>query len=80
MNFAGVATNGREAVFQALALKPDVILMDLRMPACDNLSATRLIKRPDMGSLHTNHRTFSIEHRLIWSFQYPLAGMGFFLY
>ena len=41
---AGVAHDGREAVALALSLKPDVILMDIRMPVCDGVSATRLIK------------------------------------
>jgi two-component system NarL family response regulator len=41
---AGVAVDGREAVAQALALNPDLILMDLRMPVMDGLTAMRLIK------------------------------------
>jgi DNA-binding NarL/FixJ family response regulator len=40
----GAARNGREAAELARELLPDVILMDLRMPVCDGLTATRLIK------------------------------------
>jgi DNA-binding NarL/FixJ family response regulator len=40
----GVAHDGLEALVQARALRPDVILMDVKMPRCDGLTATRLIK------------------------------------
>src|SRR5512139_2494831 len=39
------ATDGKEAVEQARDLKPDVILLDLMMPAKDGLSAIGEIKR-----------------------------------
>ena len=37
------AVNGREAVDKALALKPDVITMDVEMPVLDGISAVRQI-------------------------------------
>ncbi len=41
----GEATNGEEAVFLSEELKPDVVLMDIHMPVCDGLQATKKIKR-----------------------------------
>lgn len=40
----GIANDGLEAVALAEQHHPDLILMDIRMPRCDGLSATRLIK------------------------------------
>src|SRR5512139_269240 len=40
----GLAHDGLEALAQARRLHPEVILMDIQMPRCDGLAATRLIK------------------------------------
>lgn len=44
-----VAEDGAGAVEQALALRPDVVCMDIRMPGRDGISATRELCGPDVA-------------------------------
>jgi DNA-binding NarL/FixJ family response regulator len=43
LEIVGEAADGAEAVAQAARLRPDVVLMDIRMPRVDGLAATRRI-------------------------------------
>jgi DNA-binding NarL/FixJ family response regulator len=53
LQIVGEAENGQMAVELALSLKPDVVLMDVRMPIMDGVAATRALteKAPDIKVL-----------------------------
>jgi DNA-binding NarL/FixJ family response regulator len=53
----GEAEDGRDAVQKAIDLKPDIVLLDISMPAMDGLSAAELIRReaPETEILIVTH-------------------------
>ncbi|MEW6263715.1 MAG: response regulator transcription factor [Thermodesulfobacteriota bacterium] len=50
IDFIGEAENGQEAMLKAGELRPDLVLMDVRMPGMNGLESTRLLKKamPDL--------------------------------
>jgi DNA-binding NarL/FixJ family response regulator len=50
MTVVGEASDGHEAVELYRSLKPDVVIVDLRMPAMDGITATSAIMKDDPGA------------------------------
>jgi DNA-binding NarL/FixJ family response regulator len=50
MEVVGEAADGREAVTEARRLRPDVVLMDVRMPEVDGIEATRRLLAEDASA------------------------------
>jgi DNA-binding NarL/FixJ family response regulator len=49
----GEAENGKLGIERCRSLRPDVVLMDIRMPVLDGLAATKALLGPERGEGHT---------------------------
>ncbi|MFC8917884.1 response regulator [Streptomyces sp. NPDC047821] len=72
----GEAVNGREAVRQVEALRPDVVLMDIRMPEMNGIDATRAIVAADGDAKVLVLTTFDLDE---YVYQALRAGASGFL-
>jgi DNA-binding NarL/FixJ family response regulator len=76
MTVVGQATNGDEAIQLAKAARPDVFLMDIRMPVLDGIQATRAITAADASTKIIVLTTFEPDE---YVFQALRAGASGFL-
>ncbi|MCP4967268.1 MAG: response regulator transcription factor [bacterium] len=70
----GEAANGREAVARTEAFRPDVVLMDLRMPEQDGASATKEIVDRKLGAQVLILTTFDTENDVVHAIEAGAIG------
>ncbi|MFD9050915.1 response regulator [Streptomyces zaomyceticus] len=70
----GAARDGEEAVALAAEFAPDVVLMDLRMPRCDGVEATRRIREGHPGTEIVVLTTYADDDSLFPALQAGARG------
>jgi DNA-binding NarL/FixJ family response regulator len=74
VKIVGSASNGEEAVALAEQLHPDVVLMDLRMPHCDGVEATRRLTQSQPDTKVVVLTTYADDHSVIQALRAGACG------
>ncbi|MDC7227571.1 MAG: response regulator transcription factor [Spirochaetales bacterium] len=74
IDVVGTAGNGRDAVIESAELEPDVILMDIRMPVMDGITALKKIKDRNPGVRVIMLTTFDDEEYVVKSLKAGAEG------
>jgi DNA-binding NarL/FixJ family response regulator len=75
LHVVGEAANGEEGVAMAAALRPDVVLMDVRMPGVDGITATRrLLADPSCTARVVMLTTFDMDEYVYGALRAGASG------
>ena len=74
IDVVGLAGNGREAVEVVRRMRPDVVLMDIRMPVLDGIAATRELTASDVASRVLVLTTYDLDSYVYGALRAGAAG------
>jgi len=74
VEIVGSARDGEEAIALATELEPDVVLMDLRMPRCDGVEATRRLTQSGTPTKVVVLTTYADDHSVIQALRAGACG------
>ena len=74
VDVVGQAANGREAVDMVARARPDVVLMDIRMPVLDGIAATTEIVRRGLGTRVLVVTTYDVDEYVYGALRAGAAG------